>query len=101
MKARIKKNAPSIFMREHRKLYKNTPLPKTYQSFYELLKQLKGKELEVDYVYPDKNANRIVLKYPVPIIKNGKKIVGIGLDINLVETSGLMVRYEKTKFDKK
>ena len=80
--ARIKKDASAIFMREQRKVFKNQPLPTTYQAFYYLLRDLAGQTLEIDQEY----GNRIGLKYKEPIVEeDGTLVVGIDLAKNLVE----------------
>lgn len=84
-KARIIKDAPAIFMRRERKIYRNVPLPKEVQEYYEVLAQLAGKTFEIDRQY----GRRIVLKYPPELchpMPDGKGTVcAIDLENDLVE----------------
>jgi hypothetical protein len=80
LKARIKKNAPEIFLKKELKTFKRG-LPETYKEYYRLLKELAGKILEVDSTYGD----RVVLKYPKAKNINGLLVTGIDLDRELVD----------------
>jgi hypothetical protein len=85
MKAKIKKDAHSIFAhRVNMMIRPDAPWPKTYSDFYDTLKKLSGKTLEVTKTY-DK---RIVLGYKRPKIIDGMKVVGIDMDRDLVKIKG-------------
>ncbi len=75
-KARIKPEAPSIFMKKCNKMF-SSKLPKSYHDYYTKLIELAGKELEILSEYD----NRIVLKYDNP----EGNVIGIDLEKDLVE----------------
>lgn len=84
-KARIIKDAPTVFMKEQRKIFRDVSLPKEAQEHYERLQKLAGMTFEIEREYGD----RIVLKYPPSLCyptEDGKGTVcAIDLEQHLVE----------------
>ena len=77
MKAKIKPDAPELFLQKHG--YFKEGLPSSYRRYYEKLKKLAGMEFAVEEEY----GNRIVLYYPPEL--QTEDVVGIDLDKDLVE----------------
>ena len=73
----IREDAHMIYLREQHKRFKGR-LPINWE-WYNHLKQLAGKKLEVEREYND----RVVLKYPPEMVKvypDGRKVVAIDLE---------------------
>jgi hypothetical protein len=84
---RIKEDAPTLFTRQyHKEFGRQTPMSRVEREFRETLRELRGKELEIDYAYSD----RIVLKYPEEFAKKqsekaGMNVTSIDLERYLIE----------------
>lgn len=79
MNARIINGADKLFIKKHSRLVEG--LPKSYLEYADILKKLEGVVMSVSREYGE----RIVLRYPQEIVKDGKRVMGIDVERDLVE----------------